>query len=101
LFVKAMRQGRGFCTLDNPRAWLFHVARNALVDRLRTPHAHEPLTEDVAEAAVQPTEAPAPIDALSECVARTLVERAPEDTAILRACASTARPSASLRRPAD
>lgn len=86
VFVKAMRQGRGFCTLDNPRAWLFQVARNALVDRLRTTHAHEPLTEDVAEAAVQPMEAPAPIDALSACVARTLAELAPEDAAIVRAC---------------
>lgn len=36
VFVKAMRQGQGFCTLDNPRAWLFQVARNALVDRART-----------------------------------------------------------------
>jgi RNA polymerase sigma-70 factor, ECF subfamily len=31
-----MRQGEGFCTLDKPRAWLFQVARNALVDRART-----------------------------------------------------------------
>ena len=40
VFVKAMRQGQGFCSLDNPRAWLFQVARNALVDRARTAHAH-------------------------------------------------------------
>ena len=32
VFVKALRQGQGFCTLDNPRAWLFQVARNTLVD---------------------------------------------------------------------
>jgi hypothetical protein len=29
VFVKAMQQGNGFCNLDNPRAWLFQVARNA------------------------------------------------------------------------
>jgi RNA polymerase sigma-70 factor (ECF subfamily) len=86
VFFKAMRQGQGFCTLDNPRAWLFQVARNALVDRLRTTHAHEPLTEDVAASAGQAAEPPAPIDALSECVVRTLAELAPEDAAILRAC---------------
>lgn len=28
VFVKAMRQG--FCSLDNPRAWLYQVARNQL-----------------------------------------------------------------------
>ena len=49
VFVKAMRQGRGFCALDNPRAWLFQVARNALVDRLRVTHPHEPLTDELAD----------------------------------------------------
>ena len=33
VFLKAMRQGQAFCARDNPRAWLFQVARNALVDR--------------------------------------------------------------------
>jgi RNA polymerase sigma-70 factor (ECF subfamily) len=86
VFVKAMRQGRGFCVLDNPRAWLFQVARNALVDRLRTAHPHESLTEVAVESAAQDTEPTAPIDSLSECVGRTLSELAPEDAAILRAC---------------
>ena len=41
VFLKAIRQGRDFCTLDNARAWLFQVARNALVDlaRAKRPHA--------------------------------------------------------------
>ncbi|HSQ72391.1 MAG TPA: sigma-70 family RNA polymerase sigma factor [Rubrivivax sp.] len=86
VFIKAMRHGRGFCALDNPRAWLFQVARNALVDRLRTRHAHEPLTEALVESAAQGDESTAPIDALSACVARTLAELAPEDADILRAC---------------
>jgi RNA polymerase sigma-70 factor, ECF subfamily len=86
VFVKAMRQGRHFCALDHPRAWLFQVARNALVDRLRTQHAHEPVTDALADSSAQAAEPPAPIDALSDCVARTLAELAPEDAAILRAC---------------
>lgn len=32
VFLKAMRQGAGFCQIENPRAWLFQVARNALAD---------------------------------------------------------------------
>ena len=36
VFVKAMRQGEAFCRLENPRAWLFQVARNAMVDDHRT-----------------------------------------------------------------
>jgi RNA polymerase sigma-70 factor (ECF subfamily) len=86
VFVKAMRQGRGFCALDNPRAWLFQVARNALVDRLRTRHGAEPLTEELLESAAAGAEPIAPVDALSECVARTLAELSDEDAAILRAC---------------
>lgn len=45
-FVKAMRQGKDFCSLDNSRAWLFQVARNALVDyqRLHRETAELPTT---------------------------------------------------------
>ncbi|CQR31635.1 hypothetical protein THICB1_180001 [Thiomonas arsenitoxydans] len=35
VFLKAMRQGGRFCQIDNARAWLFQVARNALVDMQR------------------------------------------------------------------
>ena len=86
VFVKAMRQGRAFCTLDNPRAWLFQVARNAVVDRLRASRNLEPLTDELVEGTPLNAEPIAPIDALSECVARTLGELSPEDAAILRAC---------------
>ena len=86
VFVKAMRQGRAFCLLANPRAWLFQVARNAVVDRLRASQTLEPLTDELAEITPLNAETIAPIDALSECVARTLAELSPEDAAILRAC---------------
>lgn len=85
VFVKAMRQGQVFCTLDSPRAWLFQVARNALVDRVRMARPVEPLTEDALETALAP-EVLAPIDALADCVARVLGELSIEDATILRAC---------------
>ncbi len=86
VFVKAMRQGQGFCALDNPRAWLFQVARNALVDRLRTAHPHEPLTDELAAIIPLDAQPVAPIDALADCLSRTLGELSAEDAAILRAC---------------
>lgn len=86
VFVKAMRQGEGFCSLDNPRAWLFQVTRNALIDRGRVAKAHVPLDDGGIEIAAPPSEPIAPIDALAGCVARVLTELPPEDAAILRAC---------------
>jgi len=86
VFVKAMRQGRAFCALDNPRAWLFQVARNAVVDRMRVSQTLEPLTDEMAESTPLSAEPIAPIDALAGCVMRTLAELSPEDAAILRAC---------------
>lgn len=86
VFVKAMRHGRGFCTLDNPRAWLFQVARNALVDRARTAHPMEPLPEGPDEAAAPPDEPLAPVDALAGCLVRSLRELSEDDATILQAC---------------
>lgn len=86
VFVKALRQGQGFCALGNPRAWLFQVARNALVDRARSMHPHEALTAEVADTVAQVLEPMAPVDALADCLTRTLAELSPEDAAILRAC---------------
>jgi RNA polymerase sigma-70 factor (ECF subfamily) len=86
VFVKAMRQGQGFCSLDNPRAWLFQVARNALVDHLRTAHATEPMPDEPAEPAAPPQETLAPVDALTDCLTRCLGELSPDDAAIVRAC---------------
>lgn len=86
VFVKAMRQGQGFCTLDNPRAWLFQVARNALIDRARTWHPTEPLPEGKDEPSAPPLEAPEPVDALASCLVRSLGELSADDAAILRAC---------------
>lgn len=86
VFVKAMRQGQGFCTLDNPRAWLFQVARNALVDRARTAHPHEVFTDELAATTPFDLEAMAPVDALADCLTRTLAELPADDQHILRAC---------------
>jgi RNA polymerase sigma-70 factor (ECF subfamily) len=86
VFVKAMRHGQGFCTLDNPRAWLFQVARNTLIDRARATHPSEPLPDGNDEPAAPQEDPPPPVDALAICLERTMAELSAEDAAILNAC---------------
>ena len=85
VFVKGMRRGEGFCTLDNPRAWLFQVARNAVIDRARLIKTHVPLGDDGYALVAVLTEPMASVDAWARCVKRVLAELSTENTAILRA----------------
>lgn len=82
VFLQAMREGRAFCTLDNPRAWLFQVARNAVVDHLRRAKHQVPLPEDL----VDETEPPDPLDDLTGCMGRVLNELSAEDAEVIREC---------------
>ncbi len=82
VFAKALLQGRHFCSLDNPRAWLFQVARHALVDKARLA---KPTTE-LPESLAAPVEERAPVEALAECLPRALAELPEEDRDILTRC---------------
>lgn len=86
VFVKAMRQGEGFCSLDNPRAWLFQVARHALIDRARLARPQVPLDDIIGLAQAPGAEPAPPVDALAGCVERVLGELSADDAAVLRAC---------------
>lgn len=83
VFIKAMRQGQQFCRIDNPRAWLFQVARNALADRLRVSREHVSLPDDL----VAPQhDAPSPVDDLSQCLPRVLSELSATDRQAISFC---------------
>lgn len=83
VFLKALLQGASFCTLDNPRAWLFHVARNRLVDHLRLSREQLPLPDDLC-AAAEPLIAP--VDLMTHCLPRVLSELAPQDREAISLC---------------
>jgi RNA polymerase sigma-70 factor (ECF subfamily) len=82
VFLKAMRQGRQFCGLVHPRAWLFQVARNAMVDALRVERPTIPLPDDLM--APEP-DMPA-VDAVADCLPLILDRLRAEDSDILRQC---------------
>lgn len=82
-FVKALAQGSGFCTLENPRAWLYRVARNGLIDQLRRQHR---VVEDLPEELPYEEPVQAAVDDLASCLPRALGELASEDAEAIRLC---------------
>ena len=82
VFLRAIRQDKRFCDLNNPRAWLYEVARNLLIDRSRLIKPQLELPEDLA---ADIDEAP-PIDGLSACLPRVLSELSEEDRTVLTLC---------------
>ena len=75
LFIKALRQGERFCSVQNARAWLFEVARNTLADRLRVARATVELPVDLAA----PADDADTVDTLTACLPRVLSELTAED----------------------
>jgi RNA polymerase sigma-70 factor (ECF subfamily) len=87
VFLKTMRQGKDFCSLENPKAWLFQVARNALIDAARLARPHSELSDELAETLVAPPVSErAPVDELDACVERNLPALEAEDRHIIEAC---------------
>jgi len=83
VFLRALRQRNGLCGIDNPRAWLFHAARNLLIDRLRLTKEQVELPDDLPAAA---DEAPPPVDGLTQCLPRVLSELSPQDREAITLC---------------
>jgi RNA polymerase sigma-70 factor (ECF subfamily) len=82
VFVKAMLQGQGFCVLDNARAWLFQVARHAIVDAARAARPRAELSDELPAAAPRRDA----VDELDGCLARGLQTLDEADRDIAQAC---------------
>jgi RNA polymerase sigma-70 factor (ECF subfamily) len=84
-FIKALRQGDRFAAVEHPRAWLFEITRNTLIDRLR---AHKPLVPLPPDWDEIPDESPpmATVDALVACLPRVLSELDPMDREAIELC---------------
>lgn len=82
VFLKALREGAHFCSLDNTRAWLFRVTRNALIDYQRTRKFHDDVPDDLPE----PVESIEPVVNLSQCLPTALKSLGKEDRDIIEQC---------------
>jgi len=83
VFLRVLRQANGLCDIDNRRAWLFHAARNLLIDRLRLAKDQVPLPDDLA---AEPEDSPVPVDGLAQCLPRVLRELSPQDREAITLC---------------
>lgn len=82
LFMKALRQGNKFCSIQNARAWLFEVARNALADRLKLRRDMVDLPDDLMAAGDEPET----VNALTACLPRVLSELSDVDREAIALC---------------
>lgn len=94
VFLKTLRQGERFCSVQNARAWLFEVARNAVADRLRVARELVELPEDL-EAPVEETDT---VDALTACLPRVLSELSAEDREAITLCDLQGMPQAEFAK---
>lgn len=83
VFVKALAQPDGLCSVENRRAWLFRVARNLLIDHYRLRKDRVPIDEDFAEESESERSA---VDALTQCLPRVLSELCAQDRQAIMLC---------------
>lgn len=82
VFLRAVAQGQKFCSVEQPRAWLYRVTRNVLTDHHRRHHPTSELTQDIEHT----EEEPEAVDLLSECIGRNLTRLSDADRDIVHAC---------------
>jgi RNA polymerase sigma-70 factor (ECF subfamily) len=82
LFLKAMRQDKKFCEIENARAWLYEVARNTVADRMRLKKDQVELPDDLA---AEQNEIPA-VESMAACLPRALSELSEEDRDAITRC---------------
>lgn len=86
VFMKTLRQGERWKAVTQPRAWLFEVARNTLIDHLRSNHELLPLPEDLEDWTENDPGAKA-VDVLAQaCLPRVLSELDPQDREAIELC---------------
>ena len=82
VFVKALSDSSHFCQLENPRAWLYRVARNRVIDYRRTHKIHT----EVDDGHPHQVNEISPVVNLSKCLPTALTKLSAEDKEIIEKC---------------
>lgn len=86
VFLKTLKQGDRLSSVELPRAWLYEITRNTLIDRLRAAHDSFPLPDDLDElpASEEQTDT---VDNLAQiCLPRVLSELNSQDREAIQLC---------------
>lgn len=84
-FLRAINEGARFCSLENPRAWLFRVARNQLIDQSRS-YAFKKQSAELPEELPDDTDEIPAITTLDVCLPRALARLETEDREVIERC---------------
>jgi RNA polymerase sigma-70 factor (ECF subfamily) len=88
-FLKAVRLGAKFCNLENPRAWLYNVTKNELIDYLRKEKVRTGLSQltiaELHEISDEPVEQ-IPVANLSQCLPLALQQLSAQEKQIIISC---------------
>ncbi|HEB56164.1 MAG TPA: sigma-70 family RNA polymerase sigma factor [Gammaproteobacteria bacterium] len=84
-FLRTMTEGAKFCSLENPRAWLFQVARNQLIDQLRSYAAKNQASEATEDIPEEIDEIPA-VTTLDACLPKALARLNKVDREAIERC---------------
>ncbi|EJC61046.1 RNA polymerase, sigma-24 subunit, ECF subfamily protein [Alcaligenes faecalis subsp. faecalis NCIB 8687] len=84
VFFRAMRSGSQFCELNNSRAWLYEVTRNAVIDRHRMAKVWVPASDELIADSDETQDDPVVL--LESCLINALGRLAPDDRDILEQC---------------
>lgn len=86
VFLKTLKHREHLDSISQPRAWLFEVTRNTLIDRLRVSRERFPLPEDL-DMVPAPVEQTDTVDTLAQaCLPRVLAEMDPQDREAIELC---------------
>lgn len=86
VFLKTLRQGDRLGSIEHPRAWLYEIARNTLIDRLRASRGSFPLPDDLDDLPA-PVDQSDTVDTLAQaCLPRVLSELEPQDREAIELC---------------
>lgn len=80
VFLRATQHLETFCAVNNRRAWLFQVARNAVIDYYRKHRPSDPLPDDLAAAAPEDD----PLAPLCTCLVNQIEALPPADREALK-----------------